>query len=507
MGSILLKRAINQGKHISASDAKFYRSLGELIKDYREWRELSQESFATSLGISVRQLRNWEANRHQMRLDNMHDLAEITGLPMQVCITLNTDQPVWYSLRKRRFALSSLEKELFSSDVLSRYHTQSHDADLIHNEMITHDRHIHMILACHQDIYGGKEALPIDVIKIAIHLLPAMNFIALDCWGHYAGHQICLPIQKDIYEEIKKCRNSEEYLDPGKISDIVAAQRGVFFIYSIFSASINAGYSHNINNLKFFDNIVPHDDYSVAVSSPAEEEQAFIRHLGYKLVERFDSPPPGISPDIYEIELAKLMHPLGPSGALLYMLKEEERKEQARTKESNRGNGAENGVVTVGGIVTVENVCHDAGSLENIPANNGRETCPNEACKGHREPGTGNIACNGTYRTKDGTLGRRFRCKLCGRSFSSRNEGIFSGLRSPQKKVLAALKLLLQGMSLRGSAKILGSNHQTIRRWLTVLNEQKGKRDSFLLKQLEITPSQLETLWSFCQKTRKNKVS
>jgi hypothetical protein len=108
------------------------------------------------------------------------------------------------------------------------------------------------------------------------------------------------------------------------------------------------------------------------------------------------------------------------------------------------------------------------------------EACPNPQCGLYGEPGKGNIVSNGTYRTKGGTRARRFRCQQCGGSFCSRAGTIFYDLRSPEEKVLMALKLLVKGMTLRGVAEVLEVKLDTVGRWLRIAAEQSKKMVAFV---------------------------
>ena len=221
-----------QRNKISPFNVKLYQSFGSLIKEYRQMHTMTQQTLAESIGISVRELQNWEADRHPARIDNLHDFSEFTGIPMQACVALNAGQPVRYSLRKRLFAYSSIEEAQFSSHDVFRWHDQLEDWPLTKYEPITTDREIDAILSCHHDVYSTERPLRRDVIKAAIAVVPDLNRILFDCWGHYVGHQLCLPMTKDVYQQLKKQKTLEDYLTAESISDILALGEGVFFFYS-----------------------------------------------------------------------------------------------------------------------------------------------------------------------------------------------------------------------------------------------------------------------------------
>ena len=128
------------------------------------------------------------------------------------------------------------------------------------------------------------------------------------------------------------------------------------------------------------------------------------------------------------------------------------------------------------------------------------QACINPACKLYAKTKQGNIVSNGTYRTKDGTQGRRFLCKICGKSFCNRTGTIFHGLRSSEEKIINALKLLLKGMPLQKTADSLGITFNTVRHWLNIAAKQRDKIDALLKKDPEVSQDELDILWAFLRK-------
>jgi transposase-like protein len=129
-----------------------------------------------------------------------------------------------------------------------------------------------------------------------------------------------------------------------------------------------------------------------------------------------------------------------------------------------------------------------------------KEACPNTQCSLYGQTGKGNIVSNGTYQTKAGETTRRFLCRRCGESFCSRAGTIFYDLRSPQERVLMALRLLVKGMPLRGTAEVLEAKLDTVRHWLKLAAEQSEKIDALLLKELKVSQVELDALWAFVKK-------
>jgi len=128
------------------------------------------------------------------------------------------------------------------------------------------------------------------------------------------------------------------------------------------------------------------------------------------------------------------------------------------------------------------------------------EACPNPECSLYGKTGKSNIVSNGTIQTEQGENRRKFLCKACGRSFCSRTGTIFYDLRTPEEKVLLALKLLVKGMPLRGVADVLEVKLDTVRHWLKVAAEHSEKVNEMLLKELKVPQIELDALWTFVKK-------
>jgi len=91
--------------------------------------------------------------------------------------------------------------------------------------------------------------------------------------------------------------------------------------------------------------------------------------------------------------------------------------------------------------------------------------CPNTRCRVFGQLGSGMVVSNGTYFVGSARV-RKFICRHCGKVFNSRARTPFRWLHTPQRKVLMALKLLVKGLSLRGTAEVLEVKLDTVRNWL-----------------------------------------
>jgi transcriptional regulator with XRE-family HTH domain/transposase len=313
---------------VGTADLALYKSLGALIKDYRKRHQLSQESLAKRIGVSARALQRWETDRHRAQMDNLHDLAEATGIPMPVCLALNADQPIWYSLRERRFAYSSIEIAHFKIENFLACREQSDRGEIVRYDPITTEKQIGLVLASHGDLYGTAKPLAREAIRKATQLLPDLNFMAFDCWGHYVGHVICLPLAATVYHQLKKQNHWESALRSDLVSDILTPREGVFFFYSAFVTSASVGYAELIRSIWPLTKLKQKERYLAAFNLATQEVKEFFHNFGAQEVA-IKPARTASTPAMYEIKLDIMLEQLESSGALDWIIEEHDLRVQA----------------------------------------------------------------------------------------------------------------------------------------------------------------------------------
>ena len=126
--------------------------------------------------------------------------------------------------------------------------------------------------------------------------------------------------------------------------------------------------------------------------------------------------------------------------------------------------------------------------------------CPNQRCKRCGQMGLGNVVSNGTYRTRSTGKARLFLCRACGKAFSSRTGTAFFGLRTRKRTVLLGLRLLAEGLGLRGTARVLEIKLDTVRGWLAMAAQHCDYVSHLLLRELQLSQVQVDELWTFVKK-------
>ena len=128
--------------------------------------------------------------------------------------------------------------------------------------------------------------------------------------------------------------------------------------------------------------------------------------------------------------------------------------------------------------------------------------CPHARCKLFGKVGAGTVVSNGTYFV-GGARVRKFICRHCGKVFNSRARTPFRWLHTPQRKVLMALKLLVKGLSLRGTAEVLEVKLDTVRHWLRKAAQHSDAISRMLIRELKLSQVQVDELWTFVKKNTK----
>ena len=130
----------------------------------------------------------------------------------------------------------------------------------------------------------------------------------------------------------------------------------------------------------------------------------------------------------------------------------------------------------------------------------GKFACRNEACGLHGLRGRGNI------RVKSWS-GRRKRsrqlvCKECGVTFSENYGTPFYGIKTDRERIVQALKMVVERGSMRGAARAMGVDKDTICDWVRKASEHAKEFTEYMLHDLHMTAVELDELWTTVKKNR-----
>lgn len=132
-------------------------------------------------------------------------------------------------------------------------------------------------------------------------------------------------------------------------------------------------------------------------------------------------------------------------------------------------------------------------------AQNWNQLCPNKNCECFGQVNKGNISSIATYQTKSGKR-RVFHCSCCRTSFSETRDTVFFDLRTPEEKVIMALKMILVKVNLSDISFVLGLKEETVLKWLDRASKKAKEINKVLLKDIEATEVQLDEMWNFVRR-------
>src|SRR5215467_83637 len=127
------------------------------------------------------------------------------------------------------------------------------------------------------------------------------------------------------------------------------------------------------------------------------------------------------------------------------------------------------------------------------------QPCPNPDCSHYRLINRGNMSAISTYLTQSGKR-RIFRCSACERPFSETRDTVFFDLRTPEEKVIMALKMLLVKVALSDIGFVLGVTEATVLEWLRRAAQKAEEINVHLLRELPVTQVQLDEMWNFIRR-------
>jgi transposase-like protein len=122
--------------------------------------------------------------------------------------------------------------------------------------------------------------------------------------------------------------------------------------------------------------------------------------------------------------------------------------------------------------------------------------CPTPGCSHYGLRGLGTHLVR---RGRDNGIPRLL-CKACNRTFSVRHGTAYFDLEVEPRMYTIAMCALADGNSLRGTARIVGVDKDTVCTWLDRAGHHCRAVTAYLFAKLPIRECQLDELWSFVRK-------
>lgn len=279
---------------------KKFNSLGELLVEYREYNDISQNEFADSVNVDVRTVQRWERDVTLVKPDKEEEIVLATLLPYQLIRNLNASVPIptYYDFYIRKYSLTTLTNELpdaswFKSQInieTNRLRKIDYDLDIKHI--------VHFIESQHDDNHQVNK----DLIRRAIELLPELNLVLTDDSGYYSGHCIILPIKEETYLKLRNREIVKSDLRAKDLVDRTTLERPIFFNYDVTADSNDSIFYVVAAFLRFFKNFK--GDYLFCTYTERPDNINLNQQVGIKVVwedkERMEELGIDVAPRFYE---------------------------------------------------------------------------------------------------------------------------------------------------------------------------------------------------------------
>jgi len=231
---------------------KRYSSIGEILIDYREFNNLSQNEFAEKIGVDSRTVQRWERGQTLIKSEKEEEVVVETFLPYQVIRNLNSAIaiPTFYDFRIRKYSTNEISNDLPDAIWFKK------DFNVEHKNIRTIDYSFDIkYLIRYLNFQKNVPNNILESIKKAVEIVPELNKIVTDDAGYYSGHSIIFPISIKAFEKLKNKEIREDQITVNDLVDYKKQDPYIFYNYDI-AADNNFNTYYLVNNmLKFFKNI------------------------------------------------------------------------------------------------------------------------------------------------------------------------------------------------------------------------------------------------------------
>ena len=101
---------------------------------------------------------------------------------------------------------------------------------------------------------------------------------------------------------------------------------------------------------------------------------------------------------------------------------------------------------------------------------------------------------------------QRFRCAQCGKTYTEAHEKPLEGMTTPQDKALLAMRLLVEGCSIRSIERTTELHRDTILRLLVLVGEKCEMIMGRLVVNIPVTDVQCDEIWGYVYKKEAHKL-
>lgn len=125
--------------------------------------------------------------------------------------------------------------------------------------------------------------------------------------------------------------------------------------------------------------------------------------------------------------------------------------------------------------------------------------CPNNGCRAFNKEGLLNVVRNG--KQPNGT--QKYKCNDCGRNFTRTINTPFFHKHLSKKEIIRICKMLSEKNTYRAIARMTDHHLDTVRAIADAVAQHCKKFNNYFIKELKLTPIEVDEMWSFVKKKKK----
>ena len=125
--------------------------------------------------------------------------------------------------------------------------------------------------------------------------------------------------------------------------------------------------------------------------------------------------------------------------------------------------------------------------------------CPDKECRLFGQAGKGNIVRHGFVKLKHGRH-RRYRCKACGKTFSSTKDTAYYRLQCSRRSFEQVVRMSVEGMSKSSIGRVTGMSRNTVARWLERAAAAGRRFNDVMTQGYELKELQADELRTFVER-------
>ena len=235
---------------------KKYNSIGQLIKDYRSFHEISQSDFASKLDADIRTVQRWENEGTLLKDDKIKALVETTLLPIQLIRNLNINKaiPTYYSFELLRYTLSELTISLPDAS----YYKKTIKESTNRIRPIDLDQDFEFLASVCKIPKEHQKNIK-SAFKEALLHLPEINVIIKNELGFYSGAFVLLPITEEAYGLLRDRKINSNEIRAEHICDPDFQDQKIFFEFELIADNNDDGQYLIVAGFRFFDQLKDQD--------------------------------------------------------------------------------------------------------------------------------------------------------------------------------------------------------------------------------------------------------